>query len=186
MRNEIEAGTVPMTSPAEMDGSDATNATAETPPRQEGWQNYVELRRMLRALGDEVRLNIVHALASGERAESGTGGTGGMNVTDLVELLAVSQPLISWHLGALRRTGLVRTERIGREVYCTLDFPRYRLCLRLLGKVLEPGKQSETDEPAATPDANVTAVHGLLPRRARRLRASASPAQPAPGTPDPW
>jgi len=165
------------------DAESRAHATTEAAPRQEGWQNYVELRRMLRALGDEVRLNIVHALAGSEHTD---GEAGGMNVTDLVERLAVSQPLISWHLGALRRAGLVRTKRIGREVYCTLDLPRYRLCLRLLGGLLEPGTQSEANEPVAEPDASGTTVHGLLPRRARRLRASATSAQPAPGTPDPW
>ena len=186
MRNETEAGTAHKAGVNDSAQNGAMTDTTDAMPRQEGWQNYVELRRMLRALGDEVRLNIVHALASSEHADGGAGGTGGVNVTDLVERLAVSQPLISWHLGALRRAGLVRTERIGREVYCTLDLTRYRFCLRLLGKVLEPGTQSEANEPVASPDASGATVHGLLPRRARRLRASATPAQPAPETPDPW
>ena len=32
----------------------------------DGWRDYTDLKRMLRALGDSVRLNIVHALASAD------------------------------------------------------------------------------------------------------------------------
>ncbi|MEO7000187.1 MAG: metalloregulator ArsR/SmtB family transcription factor [Ktedonobacterales bacterium] len=171
----------------ENDSNGADIGAAENIASREGWQNYVELRKMLRALGDEVRLNIVHVLAA-------TGASGDsareVNVTDLAELLAVSQPLISWHLGALRRTGLVRTTRIGREVYCALDLTRYRFCLRLLGKVLEPGTQGEGADraSAAAPDTSggIAGVPGLLPRRSRARRPKAMPAQPAPGTSDPW
>ena len=101
-------------------------------------QDYLELKRILRTLGDEVRLNIVHTLASSDE----------ITVTELAETLAVSQPLISWHIGALRRVGLAQTRRQGRQVYCSLDLTRYRLCLRMLGKVIEPtldpGAQGET------------------------------------------
>ena len=98
-----------------------------------GRQDYLELKKILKTLGDEVRLNIVHILASGAE----------ITVTDLAETLAVSQPLISWHLGALKRVGLAQTRRQGRQVYCSLDLTRYKLCLRMLGKVIEPGTQGE-------------------------------------------
>ena len=55
------------------------------------YEDYLELQRALRALGDEVRLNITRVLA----------GQGEVNVTDLALRLAVSQPLVSWHVGAL-------------------------------------------------------------------------------------
>lgn len=98
-----------------------------------GRQDYLELKKILKTLGDEVRLNIVHILASGAE----------ITVTDLAKTLAVSQPLISWHLGALKRVGLAQTRRQGRQVYCSLDLTRYKLCLRMLGKVIEPGAQGE-------------------------------------------
>jgi ArsR family transcriptional regulator len=70
-------------------------------------------------------------------------GTTEMTVTDLAETLLVrgrhvSQPLVSWHLTILRRVGLVRTRRYGRQVYCSLDTARYQLCLRLLGDLVAP------------------------------------------------
>src|SRR5512146_1052210 len=104
------------------------------------FQDYLDLQRALRALGDEVRLNIVRVLA----------GQGEVNVTDLAATLVISQPLVSWHLGSLRRTGLVHKRRQGREVYISLDTTRYRAVLRQLD-TLVPGAALETppEQPAA-------------------------------------
>jgi ArsR family transcriptional regulator, arsenate/arsenite/antimonite-responsive transcriptional repressor len=99
----------------------------------DGWRDYTDLKRMLRALGDSVRLNIVHALASADEVK----------VTDLAALLAVSQPLVSWHLTILRRMEFVRTRRQGREVYCSLDATRYQQCVAMLAAVIgeQPARQ---------------------------------------------
>lgn len=86
------------------------------------YQDYFELQRALRALGDEVRLNIVRVLA----------GQGEVNVTDLAATLLISQPLVSWHVGALRRSGLAHKRRQGREVFISLDVGRYHAVLRQL------------------------------------------------------
>ena len=99
----------------------------------DGWRDYTDLKRMLRALGDSVRLNILRALASDDEVK----------VTDLAERLMVSQPLVSWHLTILRRMEFVRTRRQGREVYCSLDAARYQQCVALLAAVIgeEPARQ---------------------------------------------
>lgn len=97
------------------------------------WRQYTDLRRTLRALGDEVRLNIVHVLAEGNEVK----------VTELAERLVVSQPLVSWHLTILRRVELVQTRRQGREVYCSLDVARYKRCLDLLAEVVSVSAPSE-------------------------------------------
>jgi DNA-binding transcriptional ArsR family regulator len=103
-----------------------TGGTGETEGSGDGWRDYIELKRMLRALGDPVRLNILHTLASHDE----------MKVTDLAARLAVSQPLISWHLSILRRMEFVRTRRQGREVYCSLDVARYQRCVAMLATVI--------------------------------------------------
>ena len=97
------------------------------------WRDYTDLKRMLRALGYSVRLNIVRALASGDEVK----------VTDLAAQLAVSQPLVSWHLTILRRVEFVRTRRQGREVYCSLDAARYQQCVAVLAAVIgeQPARQ---------------------------------------------
>ncbi len=70
-----------------------------------------ELCLYFRTLGDTLRLRLVRELAA----------QGEMSVSQLVTALHVSQPLVSWHLVPLKRVGLVRMRRAGRQVYCSLD-----------------------------------------------------------------
>jgi ArsR family transcriptional regulator len=55
------------------------------------------------------RLRIVRRLAEGEAT-----------VSELIEHVGLSQPLVSWHLGRLRLAGLVETRRAGRETVSRL------------------------------------------------------------------
>ncbi len=55
------------------------------------------------------RLRIVQRLAGGDAS-----------VTDLIEEIGLSQPLVSWHIGRLRTAGLITTRRRGRETTCSL------------------------------------------------------------------
>jgi ArsR family transcriptional regulator len=41
-------------------------------------------------------------------------------VTELIDHVGLSQPLVSWHLGKLRDAGVVETSRVGRETVCRL------------------------------------------------------------------
>jgi DNA-binding transcriptional ArsR family regulator len=68
-----------------------------------------EIRLFHRALADVNRLRIVQRLADGPAS-----------VTDLIDHIGLSQPLVSWHLGKLRMSGIVTTSRIGRETICSL------------------------------------------------------------------
>lgn len=62
-----------------------------------------------KALADVNRLRIVQRLA--ERDAS---------VSELIEHIGLSQPLVSWHLGRLRAAGLIETRRAGRETVSRL------------------------------------------------------------------
>lgn len=74
-----------------------------------------DLRTYYRALGDDTRLRVLQLLATeGERT-----------VTELAVRLRLSQPLLSWHLRRLRRAGVVKTVRVGREVRCSFDRDRF-------------------------------------------------------------
>ncbi|HEX6510521.1 MAG TPA: metalloregulator ArsR/SmtB family transcription factor [Chloroflexota bacterium] len=64
-----------------------------------------------RALSDRKRLRIAEYLSHHEDVP----------VTQLGAELRLSQPLISWHLRVLRRAGIVRTKRTGRQVLCSLN-----------------------------------------------------------------
>jgi DNA-binding transcriptional ArsR family regulator len=68
-----------------------------------------DVRAFHKALADVNRLRIVRRLANGSAS-----------VTDLIEHVGLSQPLVSWHLGRLRAAGLVTTRRSGRETICSL------------------------------------------------------------------
>src|SRR6267143_64112 len=46
-------------------------------------------------------------------------------VSELARRLRISQPLMSWHLRRLRRAGIVRMERVGREVRCSFDREKF-------------------------------------------------------------
>jgi len=63
-----------------------------------------------KALADPTRLRILQRLAAGPAT-----------VTDLIDHVDLSQPLVSWHLRRLRAAGLIETQRRGREVICTLS-----------------------------------------------------------------
>jgi len=68
-----------------------------------------ELRRFHKVLADVNRLRIVRRLADGPAT-----------VTELIDHVGLSQPLVSWHLGKLREVGLVAARRHGREVVHTI------------------------------------------------------------------
>ena len=67
------------------------------------------LRIVHKALADVNRLRIVQRLAQGEAT-----------VSELIDRVGLSQPLVSWHLGRLRHAGLVQTRRVGRETISRL------------------------------------------------------------------
>jgi DNA-binding transcriptional ArsR family regulator len=67
------------------------------------------LRLVHKALADVNRLRIVQRLAQGDAS-----------VSELIERVGLSQPLVSWHLGRLRVAGLIQTRRVGRETVSRL------------------------------------------------------------------
>lgn len=68
-----------------------------------------ELRRFHKVMADVNRLRICRVLADGPAT-----------VTELIEQVGLSQPLVSWHLGKLREVGLVTARRSGRETVHTI------------------------------------------------------------------
>ena len=64
----------------------------------------------LRFLSDKNRLRILAALTRAETC-----------VCDLIDELGLAQPLVSYHLGKLRKAGLVRSRREAQWIYYSLD-----------------------------------------------------------------
>ena len=88
-----------------------------------------ELPIHFRALANPTRLRILEHLAGADE----------LSVNDLARGLRMSQPRISWHLQLLRVGGAVRTRRVGRLVYCSLDRETIRSRQEELGELLGIG-----------------------------------------------
>ena len=67
-------------------------------------------RQMLKALYDPIRLEVIHALAQGERC-----------VCDLIGDLNLTQSKLSFHLRVLREAGLLTDRKSGRWIYYRLQ-----------------------------------------------------------------
>ena len=67
-------------------------------------------RQLLKALADPIRLDVIHALAEGERC-----------VCDLTSALDLSQSRLSFHLRVLREAGLLTDRQSGRWTYYRLQ-----------------------------------------------------------------
>ena len=68
------------------------------------------LADFFKVFGDSSRLKTLWALRQGE-----------LCVTHLAELLGMSTPAVSYQLKILRRTRLVRTRRVGKNIYYSLE-----------------------------------------------------------------
>ncbi|HEY3994299.1 MAG TPA: metalloregulator ArsR/SmtB family transcription factor [Ktedonobacteraceae bacterium] len=89
---------------------------------------WKDLKIAVKALAGVTRLSMVYQMARHKE----------ITVTDLTDLLGLSQPLVSWHLRKLRRAGLAETRRVGRQVYCSLNTEYFLLCLQRLEHLVDP------------------------------------------------
>ena len=91
------------------------------------------------ALAEPTRRAILEQLRIGQKS-----------VTVLVEATGRKQPNISNHLAKMRRQGLVRSERLGRQVFYSIATPFVDLLLRLHEFTADPLTEMEigTDGPA--------------------------------------
>ena len=70
----------------------------------------IRLAEIFAALADPSRLRIISVLAHRR-----------INVTEICDLVGMSQPAVSHHLRLLRVGRIVRAEKEGKQVYYTLD-----------------------------------------------------------------
>lgn len=98
------------------------------PTQTDGGDQLVAATETLRFLSDRNRLRILSQLA---RAES--------CVCDLIDDLGLPQSLVSYHLGKLRRAGLVHARRDAQWVYYSLDPDAWDALLDPVRALLHPG-----------------------------------------------
>ncbi len=71
---------------------------------------FYKIAEFYKIIGDTTRMKILYALDKSE-----------MCVCDIANLLSMSKSSISHQLGTLRRIGIVRCRKEGKEVYYMLD-----------------------------------------------------------------
>jgi ArsR family transcriptional regulator, arsenate/arsenite/antimonite-responsive transcriptional repressor len=98
------AGSIPVMSPSPARIRSTIAAAVDQP------DDLRELRRFHKVLADVNRLRICRVLAEGPAT-----------VTELIDRVGLSQPLVSWHLSKLREVGLVSARRSGRETVHTIE-----------------------------------------------------------------
>lgn len=97
-------------------GLDSVDPLRKTPLEVSDWMSPVQVatdselaRSLLKALADPVRLQIIEALAGGERC-----------VCELTTDLGMAQSRLSFHLKVLKECGLLADRQSGRWVYYRL------------------------------------------------------------------
>ncbi len=83
--------------------------------------------RIIEGIGDPIRIQIIFLLGRGKA----------MNVSEITEQFKVSRPAISHHLKILKDTGIVRSERIGQEIYYNLDQKNLVTSLRQIADAID-------------------------------------------------
>ena len=93
------------------------------------------------ALADARRLLLIHSLSEHPR-----------NVSELTEILNISQPSVSRHLKILRERGMVDSHREGNNVTYSLSDPRLMEALNLLRSVMRDqwARKAEMINPSPT------------------------------------
>ncbi|MCB9453425.1 MAG: metalloregulator ArsR/SmtB family transcription factor [Anaerolineaceae bacterium] len=92
---------------------------------------------LLKAMGDENRLTMIRLLNQGEK-----------NVTELAELLGISEPTVSHHLSKLRAAGLVNLRTAGNQRIYRLNPSRLNEFKQYAGQIeqLQPFEKPESDD----------------------------------------
>lgn len=83
-------------------------------------------RQILKSFADDTRLRIINLLNKQR-----------LNVTELCEILRVSQSNLSKHLARLRLTGVVSDQREGLNVYYSLRIPENKAHKELIDAITE-------------------------------------------------
>lgn len=76
----------------------------------EAWR---QMSRVFTALGDEHRQRILLTFERGDR----------LNVSQIVSVSTLSRPAVSHHLKILRESGVLCSEKIGKEVFFWINKP---------------------------------------------------------------
>ncbi|MCB1556237.1 MAG: winged helix-turn-helix transcriptional regulator [Alphaproteobacteria bacterium] len=92
-------------------------------------RNIQQAAALLRSLSSEKRLMVMCALHKGEKS-----------VTELREIVDISQSALSQHLAKLRKEGMVATRRDAQTIYYSISHPSVDTLLHCLCRIYAPCK----------------------------------------------
>jgi ArsR family transcriptional regulator len=130
---------------------------------------------LFKALSDPNRVALVARLAECGRA---------CTVTEMSACCPVDLSVVSRHLAALRRAGVVEAERRGREVYYSVRAGPLAEALRAMAEAIEsccPGGRGAGEAPGPGPGRRGARRGRRGPRRFTKQRAKRTIEGPAPG-----
>lgn len=117
--------------------------------------------RLLKAMSNHRRIAILSYLSLGEHS-----------VSQLCDLVSLSQSALSQHLARLRREKLVKTRRDAQTVYYSLAGSDVQAILHALGQLY--GEPVATRPAPATPDGDARAPTGTSSKANGRAREGKS------------
>jgi len=92
--------------------------------------DYVMTRKaamVLRAVNNKFRKKIIELLHESKK----------MTVTEIFVKMRVDQSVASQHLSALRQAGIVTTERVGKNIYYSINYPRIEKLKNIIQQMLD-------------------------------------------------
>jgi ArsR family transcriptional regulator len=122
-------------------------------PDADAWKELKSLRDYFRALSDVIRLEIIYQLAHADE----------ISVSQLADILHLSQPLVSWHLGRLKKAGLIEVRREGRQSHYSLVWQQIQQRQQEFARLIdEPPRQEPGRVTSPRPSGVLTPLVGDL------------------------
>lgn len=100
------------------------NETAQLLTAESEMEGHVEASALMKAMSNEARLMILCQLLNDEKS-----------VTELEQLIGLSQSAISQHLAVLRENQLVNTKREGQSIKYSLSGQKPRAIIEVLHRL---------------------------------------------------
>lgn len=105
------------------------NRSAATELSNLGKEDLLHLKKaalVLRAVNNDLRQQMLRVIHK----------AGKINVTDIYIKLRLEQSVTSQHLAILRKAGFVKTERVGKQIYYSIDYTRLKQVQELAQQIL--------------------------------------------------
>lgn len=87
---------------------------------------YTALAEFCKGQAHPKRLMILHLLMDGEKS-----------VSEIVQALKIEQPTVSQHLNFMKRTGVVKSRRIGNTVYYSIADQRLAQACNIISQIVK-------------------------------------------------